>query len=185
MVDRAAAERALTEFLRAIGHDPNTDPMLQGTAARVTAAYVDELCDGYRYDPAEVVRPHVVAGSTALVVLRDVAVTTMCPHHLMPASGLGTIAFAPDASLVGLGALAEVLRVSAHRLVLQEDIGERVVAALASELRPRWAACRLVLRHGCVSARGERQHASVAETVAFAGDPGSRTEALAVTGACG
>ena len=80
----------------------------------------------------------------------------MCPHHLMPASGLGTVAFAPHGKLVGLGVMATLLDVCAHRLILQEEIGERVVAALAEELGPYWAACRLVLSHGCVSARGGR-----------------------------
>jgi GTP cyclohydrolase I len=178
-VDRAAAELAIGAFLRAIGRDPAVEPELLGTPARVVAAY-DELCDGYQVDPARVVRPHIVPGSTAIVALRDVTVTTMCPHHLMPASGTGTIAFAPRDKLVGLGVMAELLDVFAHRLTLQEEIGERVAATLARELSARWVACRLVLRHACVTARGAKKHGATAETVAFVGDEASRDEAIAV-----
>jgi GTP cyclohydrolase I len=185
-VDRLAAERAIEAFLRAIGRDPDLEPELRGTAARVTAAYVDELCEGYAKDPSSVVRPHLVphpgAGSTAVVALREVTVTTMCPHHLMPASGVGTIAYAPRDKLVGLGVMAELLDVLAHRLTLQEEIGERVAEVLAVELGARWVACRLVLHHACVSARGERKHGAVAETVAFVGDARDRSEALALVG---
>jgi GTP cyclohydrolase I len=179
-IDRDGAARAIDAFLRAIGRDPTVEPELQGTGARVTAAFVDELCDGYGKDPRALVRANLVAGTTALVALRDVAVTTTCPHHLMPASGLATIAYAPRATLVGLGTLAAVLDTFAHRLILQEEIGERIVEALSSELDARWVACRLVLAHGCVTARGERKHGATAETVAFAGDASERSEALAV-----
>jgi len=182
-VDRLAAERAIEAFLCAIGRDPALEPELRGTAARVTAAYVDELCDGYRTDPAGLVRPHLVEGSTAIVALRDIAVTTMCPHHLMPASGVGTVAYAPRGQLVGLGVMAELLDVFAHRLILQEEIGERVAATLAGELGARWVACRLALSHSCVSGRGERKHGATIETVAFVGDAACRSEALAVLGA--
>jgi GTP cyclohydrolase I len=181
-VDRAAAERAILAFLQAIGRDPVHEPELQGTPARVTAAYLDELCAGYGRDPSEVVRPHVIEGSTAIVALRDIQVTTMCPHHLMPASGLGTIAFAPGRKLVGLGVLGELLDVVSRRLILQEEIGERVAATLAAELGARWVACRLVLTHSCVTARGERKHGALAETVAFVGDASERAVALAIVG---
>jgi GTP cyclohydrolase I len=182
-VDRRAAEHAIEAFLRAIGRDPALEPELRGTAARVTAAYLDELCDGYGRDPSALVKSGLVEGTTSLVVLRNVAVTTMCPHHLLPASGLGTVAFAPGAKLVGLGVMAELLDVLAHRLILQEEIGERVAATLQSELHARWVACRLVLSHACVTARGERKHGATVETLAFAGDPSSHAEALAVLGA--
>jgi len=181
-VDRAAAERAILAFLEAIGRDPSREPELLGTPARVTAAYVDELCDGYARDVTAIVKRGVVTGSTAMVALRDVVVTTMCPHHLMPASGTGTIAFVPQGKLVGLGVMAEVLDAFAHRLILQEEIGERVVATLAEGLGARWVACRLVLTHACVTARGERKHGSTVETLAFVGDGAGRAEALAVLG---
>jgi GTP cyclohydrolase I len=183
-VDRAAAERALDAFLRAIGRDPSAEPELRDTAALVTAAYVDELCDGYAKDPVALLRAQVIPGSTGVVCLRDVAISTMCPHHLLPASGHATVAFAPRARLVGLGVLAEVLDAYARRLTLQEELGERVVAAVAEALDARWAACRLVLSHGCMTARGERTHGATVETLAFAGEATSRAEALAVVG-CG
>jgi GTP cyclohydrolase I len=170
----------MSAFLRAIGRDPDAEPHLVGTANRVTALYMDELCEGYRVDPASDLRKAVVAGRTTIVALRDVAVTTMCPHHLMPASGVSTVAFAPRAHLVGLGALAQLLDAFAHRLILQEEIGEGVATTLLRELDAEWAACRLVMSHACISARAERKHAALAETFAFAGDGAFRAEAFEV-----
>ncbi len=179
-VDRARAEQAIEAFLYAIGRDPSSETELQGTAARVTAAFVDELCDGYTKDPRALIRDNVVTGTTAVVALRDVPVATTCPHHLMVATGVGTIAYAPREKLVGLGVLAQLLDTFAHRLTLQEEIGEQVALTLSRELDAHWVACRLLLRHGCVTARGERKHGTTAESVAFAGREQDRALALTV-----
>ena len=101
--------------------------------------------------------------------MRDVPVVTTCPHHLMPSTGLATVAFAPEEHLVGIGAIARTVDAFARRLALQEQIGENVVAALQKHLAPRWAACRLVLSHSCMVARGERTHGARLETLALAG----------------
>jgi GTP cyclohydrolase I len=171
--DRAAAARAIEAFLRALGRDPAREPQLEGTGQRVADAYLDELCAGYAVDTDALLRAHTIEtldGATAIVALRDVQVTTMCPHHLMPASGVATVAFAPRGKIVGLGALGLLVDAFAHRLILQEEIGERVVGALVRAIDPFWAGCRLVLSHTCVTARGERRHGARAETVALTGD---------------
>src|SRR5438067_434086 len=105
--DRAAAARAIEAFLRAIGRDPEREPELAGTGARVADAFVDELCDGYAVDVGALLASNAVAGRSGVVVVRDVGVSTMCPHHLLPALGTATVAFAPDAKLVGIGALVK------------------------------------------------------------------------------
>ena len=169
-VDRHAAAGAIDAFLRAIGRDPATDPALRATGARVADAYIDELCAGYGVDTRALLAAHTVPGHTDLVAIRDVAVTTMCPHHLLPASGTAAVAFAPGETLVGLGVLVELVDAFAHRLILQEDIGTAVVRELFEVLKPSWVGCRLLLSHGCVTARGERRHGARVETVAFAGD---------------
>ena len=70
---------------------------------------------------------------------------------------------------MGVGTVAAVVDAFARRLALQEQIGNSVVAALAKHLSPRWAACRLVLSHGCMTARGERAHGARVESVAIVG----------------
>lgn len=188
-VDREKAARAIDAFLAAIGRDAASEPDLAGTGARVADAFVDEICEGYAVDVAAMLRANVIACSTGsarasmeIVVVRDIAVTTMCPHHLMPAVGKAAVAFAPRASIVGLGSLAKLVDAYAHRLTLQERIGESVVDALIEHVKPAWAGCRLVMDHMCVVARGERRHGAKAETVSFAGDEASRAIAMQALG---
>ncbi len=183
--DRGAAAAAIDAFLRALGRDPEMEPELKDTGDRVAAAYLDELCDGYDVDVAALVRDGALAGTAERVALHDIALTTMCPHHLMPASGTASVAFAPRGRIVGLGSIVKLVDAFAHRLTLQESIGENVVLALGLHLEVRWAACRIVMSHTCVTARGERRHGARAETVAFAGDDAGKPTALASLGVNG
>jgi GTP cyclohydrolase IA len=168
-MDREAAARAIDAFLSALGRSPQSEPELIGTAERVASAYADELLAGYSIDVDALLAQSVFAGRSDLVILRDLPVTTTCPHHLMPSTGLAYVAFAPDEHLVGVGTVARVVEAYARRLALQEQIGEQVVAALQKHLAPRWVACRIALSHACMVARGERAHGARVETLAIAG----------------
>jgi GTP cyclohydrolase I len=167
--DRKAAARAIDDFLRAIGRDAAREPALVGTGARVADAYIDELCDGYGVDVAALLADNAIDGTTEIVSVRDIAVTTMCPHHLLPGEGHATVAFAPRGKLVGIGAIVKLVDAFAHRLTLQETIGEEVARAIALHLGARWAGCRLTMRHACMCARGERRQGARVESVALHG----------------
>lgn len=168
-MDREAAARAIDAFLTALGRSPKREPELVGTAERVAAAYADELLVGYAVDVDALLAQSVFAGRSDLVVVRDLPITTTCPHHLMPSTGLAFVAFAPDEHLVGVGTVARVVEAFARRLALQEHIGQHVVAALQKHLAPRWAACRIALVHACMVTRGERAHGARVETLSITG----------------
>ena len=109
-------------------------------------------------------------GAGGLVIVRDLAVTTMCPHHLLPAlrhRARRLPAGRPRSP--GIGTIAHVVDALSRRLTLQERIGADVVALLAKELGARGALCRLSLTHACLVARGERKAGAVVETIAVAG----------------
>ena len=169
MVDREAAARAVRDFLRALGRDPERHPELAGTPDRVATAWADELLAGYAVDVDALVAPNVFPGTTELVVVRAVPITTMCPHHLLPSTGEATVAFAPHEHLVGVGTVAAVVDAFARRLAMQETLGEHVAHTLHEHLAPRWVACRVVLAHACMTARGERAHGARVETLALHG----------------
>ena len=117
-VDRARAERAVREFLLALGRDPDGDVDLVGTPARVVEAYANELLSGYGVDvkallsDGEAVAPGKLSG---FVALRGIAVSTICPHHLLLSHGTATVAYRPGQRLFGLGTLAAVVNAFARR----------------------------------------------------------------------
>jgi GTP cyclohydrolase I len=101
-----------------------------------------------------------------VVIVRDVPVATMCPHHLMPSAGYAVVAFAPREMLVGFGAISRVVAAYSKRLALQEQIGQNVVQAIDRHLAPRWVACRIVLTHSCMRTSGGANHEGPVESVA-------------------
>jgi GTP cyclohydrolase I len=170
MIDRKAAAKAIEDFLRALGHEIAGE--LAGTGERVADAWADDLLEGESIDAAAVLREGSMEmgdRERGLVVVRDLAVTTMCPHHLLPAYGVGLVAYQPGRRIAGVGTVAHVLDALSRRLTLQEQIGETVADLLTHELGARGALCRLSLTHTCLVARGERKSGSLVETIATAG----------------
>lgn len=178
-MDRAAAANAIDAFLRAIGRDAGKEPDLVGTGARVADAFVDELCAGYAIDGRALVEKHAMdanAAAPSVIVVRDIPVVTTCPHHLLPAVGSADVALSAKDRIIGIGAIGELVDAHARRLTLQEHIGERVADDLDAVLAPEWVACRLLLSHGCMIARGSRPIGTKVETMAL-----RRVDAVTVT----
>jgi GTP cyclohydrolase I len=170
-VDKMEAARAVHAFLRALGRDPDRDEELQGTPARVAQAWAEDLVDGYDVDVAALLASESspAPASAGIVAVRDLSVATICPHHLLPGLGTGTVLYLPGARITGLGTVARLLDAFAHRLSLQETIASSVARALVEHLGARGAACKLSLSHSCLTSRGEHQERAVVDTIAFAG----------------
>jgi GTP cyclohydrolase I len=170
-VDREAAERAIFDFLKALGRDPTTEPELEQTPARVVEAFMTDLLAGYDVDPATLLLEPAgdAPDSGGIVVIRDIAVATTCPHHLMPALGTASVAYVPGARLLGIGTVARLVDALARRLTVQEAIGAGVVQALVQHAGARGAYCELTLAHSCLGARGARQSGASVRTVSRAG----------------
>ncbi|HNS95692.1 MAG TPA: GTP cyclohydrolase I [Polyangiaceae bacterium] len=170
--DLERARRGIEEFLRGLGFDIEDHPELARTAERVVGAFSQDLLSGESMDDATMLKKGsspARPGEKGIVVLRNLSTVTVCPHHLMPAIGHATVMYVPDKRIAGLGAVARLVDGHARRLVLQEEIGERVAQALVEHLGARGALCRLSLVHTCLVARGERKHDAHVDTVAFAG----------------
>ncbi|MCL2779002.1 MAG: GTP cyclohydrolase I [Polyangiaceae bacterium] len=171
-VDRNAAALAIDAFLRALGHDPASEPDLAETGWRVAQAFADELCAGYAIDTRALARASVMPSPSpgSLVVVKDIPATTTCPHHLLPATGTVTVAMLTRDKIIGFGAVAALVNAHARRLTLQESIGEGIVDDLAFALAPAWVGCRIVMKQACMIVLGERALGSRVETVAVRGE---------------
>ena len=181
-VDLKGAADAVSRLLAALGVVAEHDPELAATARLVAEAWSHDILVGYRMDPAEVLRESLAAGSSDVVCVRDLAVTVMCPHHLLPATGVVHLAYAPGERIVGLGALARLVQCFARRLTLQEALVQHVVDALTEHLGARGAACSAVLTPTCLTARGQRCTGATASSFATRGamGPGEPLHAAAV-----
>ena len=171
-VDLAAARRALQAFLRAVGAPVDEDPELQRTAETAARAFAEELLEGYRMDPAEVLARCTRSEARSAVVLRALPTTVVCPHHLLPAVGVVHVGYLPGGRVAGFGAISKLVRCYARRLVLQEELVRQVAEALVEHLGARGAGCVAVLQPTCLTARGPCAHGAKAVTSWFAGPEG-------------
>ncbi len=164
-------KRAVADFLRAAGLDAD-DANLRQTPERVTAAWADEFLAGYAQTPAGALSdrfPVSRKGDGELVVVSDLHFRSMCPHHLMPYSGVAHLAYLPKREVVGFGRLSALVDVFAHRLVLQEELAQQVARALMTELDAGGAACLIRAEQTCFRLRGEEQHRAVTFSEAYEG----------------
>ncbi len=147
-VDQREAAKAIHAFLRALGRDPDRDPELRDTPARVAEAWANDLIDGYEVDVAKLLTSE---------------------SSPTPGDSQGVVVYLPGPRITGLGTLSRLVDAFSHRLTLQEDIGAAVARALVHHLSVRGAACKLSLSHTCLTSRGQRQDRALVETIALAG----------------
>jgi GTP cyclohydrolase I len=179
---RAEAERAVSTLIRWAGDDPGREG-LRDTPARVVRAY-EQWFAGYGQDPAEALARtfEEVAGYDEMVLLRDIRFVSHCEHHMAPIVGRVHIGYLPRDRVVGISKLARLVETFSRRLQIQEKMTAQIADALDRVLAPRGVAVVVEGRHGCMTTRGVRQHASTMVTSrmlgAFRDQPETRQEFL-------
>lgn len=168
-VDRGRVAAVVRELLAAIGEDPDREE-LAGTPGRVADAYA-EFFAGVGVDPLIHLSDAVPVGEETgeLVLVRDIALRSVCEHHLLPFRGKAHVAYRPGARVVGLGAIPRVVDTLAARPQVQERLGEQIADALQQGLTPDGVLVVLEASHGCVADRGGRQTEALVVTIASRG----------------
>ena len=184
-VDRDRIARAVVEILAAVGEDPSREGLSE-TPSRVADAY-EELFAGVGIDPQTLlaetmpVEPMPAGTQSDAVVVTNIALRSVCEHHLLPFVGQAHVAYLPDAALIGLGRISRVVETLAARPQFQERLGEQIASALDDALSPRGVLVVLDSAHQCVTARGVGQMSSRTITVASRGElsePAARSEIM-------
>ena len=182
MVDHPRVQALVRELLEAIGEDPTRAGLVE-TPRRVADMYV-ELFEGNDVDPGEHLRVTFEAGHDEMVMVRDIAFTSLCEHHLVPFVGFAHVAYlpGPEGKITGLSKLARLVEGYARRLQVQERMTTEIVEAMERELRPRGSIVVIEAEHFCMSMRGVKKAGTTTVTSAVRGsfrtDAASRAEAL-------
>ena len=184
MVDLKLIESAVRYILIAIGEDPDRDG-LRRTPARVARAYA-ELFAGLRVDPAAVLTTAFEAEHDELVLVKDIAVVSVCEHHLLPFHGMAHVAYIPGehGRITGLSKLARLVEVYARRPQVQERLTAQVADTLTDRLDPRGVIVVIEAEHMCMAMRGIQKAGARTVTSAVRGvfrrDAKSRAEAMSL-----
>ncbi|WP_030059587.1 MULTISPECIES: GTP cyclohydrolase I FolE [Streptomyces] len=181
--DQKRAENAIRELLLAVGEDPDREGLLE-TPARVARAY-KEIFAGLWQEPEEVLTTTFDLGHDEMVLVKDIELTSVCEHHLVPFRGVAHVGYIPSTSgkITGLSKLARLVDVYARRPQVQERLTSQVADALMRILEPRGAIVVVECEHMCMSMRGIRKPGAKTITSCVRGqlrDAATRAEAMSL-----
>jgi GTP cyclohydrolase IA len=181
-VDGPRIERAVREILAAIGEDPEREG-LRGTPRRVAEVY-EFLFGGLGEDPVRHLGVGFQEEHREMVLIRDIALSSVCEHHLLPFVGKAHVGYIPSERVAGLSKLVRVVEGYSRRPQLQERLTAQVADALYKELGARGAIVVVEAEHLCITMRGVQKPGSVTVTSAVRGiyavDVRTRQEALSL-----
>ena len=184
-VDAERFKAAVRELLQAAGFE--LDPVHLGASAdHVLALWRDRLLAGYDVD-ASVQLGHGFADPRSdLVIVRDISVFGLCPHHLVPWRGVAHVAYLPAGRLFGFGGIARLCDALCHRLTYQEWFTRAVADTMVRDGGVRAAACAVQAEQLCLLVGENRGGTERVLTTAFAGalaeDDTGRAEFLRAVG---
>ena len=168
-MDTEKIEQAVLMILEAIGEDPTREGLLD-TPKRVARMYA-EVFGGLHEDPSEHLKVQFsVEDHEEMVLIKDIAVYSMCEHHLVPFYGKAHVAYVPrKGKVTGLSKLARVVEGFARRPQLQERLTSQIADAIMGELDPLGVLVVIEAEHMCMTMRGVKKAGAQTLTSAVRG----------------
>jgi GTP cyclohydrolase I len=181
--DQKKVAKGVRLILEGMGEDPDRDG-LQKTPERVAEFYA-ELTEGMWQDPSEHIVPLPGDSHDEMVLVKDIAIASVCEHHLAPFVGKCHIAYIPKGGrIVGLSKLARVAEIFSRRLQLQERLTQQIADTLFEKLQPIGVMVVIEAEHTCMTLRGVKKPGAITITSAVLGgfrkDPRTRAEAMSL-----
>lgn len=140
------------------------------TPERVARMWVDELCSGYKLNPEKFLEKQFTSdGYEGMVVVKDIPLTSVCEHHMVPFIGYAHVGYIAREKVVGLSKIARVVDAYARRLQIQERLTKQVAATIEKSLDPLGVIVVVEAEHLCMTIRGVQK-------------PGTKTVTSTVTG---
>ena len=167
-VDLPRAERAMREFLAAVGVDLTAQGM-EETPARVAQLYT-ELFSGLHEDTRDLWADVLTEETDGLVAVRAISFHSICEHHLLPFFGTAHVVYRPHAGRVaGFGVFTRLVERMARRPQLQERLTTDIAREMEQGLGAEGVLVVVDARQLCMTMRGARAHGTRTTTSACRG----------------
>ena len=150
----AIIEKHFEGILETLGMDLSDDS-LKRTPHRVAKMYVKEIFSGLH--PAN--KPQVTLFEnkyrySQMLVEKDIAVYSMCEHHLVPIYGKAHVAYISNGEVIGLSKINRIVKYFSKRPQVQERLTRQIAQELKETLKTEDVAVVIDAAHMCVAARG-------------------------------
>ncbi|MCP4216564.1 MAG: GTP cyclohydrolase I FolE [bacterium] len=154
--------------LEGIGDDFQPDRLLD-TPRRVAEMYMDVL-SGTHKDPDSYLKSLAEEKHEEMVILKDIPIYSMCEHHMLPFSGIASIAYIPSKGrIMGLNTIAELVDLLSKRLQIQERLTKQIADYLIKAMNPLGVMVVIKAQHLCMIMRGAKKPGSTTVTSAVRG----------------
>jgi GTP cyclohydrolase IA len=180
--DRGKIEEGVRLILEGVGEDPSRGG-LRETPSRVARMY-EEILAGIGQDPEPLVTVVEGADFDEMIMVRDIPLSSLCEHHLIPFNGRAHVAYVPNRTgqITGLSKVARVVDVLSKRLQVQERLTTEIAETIEKALSPRGVFVVIEAEHLCMTMRGVKKPGAVTVTSAvrglFRSDARTRQEAM-------
>ena len=160
-------ERIYGELLTALGYNWEKDTNMEGTPRRVAKMFIREITKGsYNEEPKITVFDNN-GGYAGIVFQGNIAVRSLCSHHIMPIYGKCHLAYIPskDGKIIGLSKLNRIVDWFARRPQLQEQLTTQIHDYLEKKLEDcKGIAVMIEASHMCVGMRGVEDDSTMMTT---------------------
>ncbi|KAF8170517.1 GTP cyclohydrolase I [Mycena galopus ATCC 62051] len=161
---------AVRTILECIGEDPDREGLLK-TPERYAQALM-WMTKGYEERVTDVINNAVFAEDhDEMVLVRDIDVSSLCEHHLVPFTGKIAIAYIPGPNqlVLGLSKLARIAETFSRRLQIQERLTKQIAIAVQEAVQPSGVAVVMEATHLCMTMRGVQKPGSMTVTCCMLG----------------
>lgn len=158
-------EKAVKMLLSTIQENVDREGLVE-TPYRVAKMY-EEIFEGYAQDPQKILSKtfeddNVVDVTTdkGMVIVKDIEFFSHCEHHMVPFFGKVHIGYIPGKKVVGLSKLCRLVNCYAHRLQVQERLGQQIADAIMKYLEPNGVIVVIEAQHLCMKMKGVKNPSS-------------------------
>lgn len=149
-------EEKMTEVLKSLVINIETDHNTQETARRVAKMYVREVFGGRYHQMPPITEFPNIEQLSELIIIGPIQVRSACSHHLCPIMGQVWIGVLPDASsnLIGLSKYSRLTQWVMGRPQIQEEAIVQLADLLYDKMKPQGLAIVMKADHFCMQWRG-------------------------------
>ncbi|PWN36252.1 GTP cyclohydrolase I [Meira miltonrushii] len=164
----ARLSAAVKTILECLGEDPEREG-LKRTPERYAKALL-WMTRGYEERLTDVIANAIFDEQhEEMVIVRNIEISSLCEHHLVPFRGKIHIGYLPNRLVIGLSKLARIAEMFARRLQVQERLTKQVALALDEAIQPQGVAVVVECEHMCMAMRGVQKPGTTTVTSCMLG----------------
>lgn len=168
LIDNAAEK--FDAVLDALLIDRHTDPNSKGTGRRLAKMYFTEIMEGrYTQEPDSTSFPNTGREKYDGMIVIRAELKSLCSHHHQTVRGVAYIGVLPSKKVIGLSKYIRIAQWHARRGTLQEELCNRIAAAISKATDSKDVAVYIAARHGCCENRGVEATSSLTQTTVIHG----------------